>query len=78
MSQRESWIMFEIAERKPKTNVWNVLTKDGQSLLGKVAWFGRWRRYAFFPEEATVFEHQCLDDIRAFLVTETIDQRRKP
>lgn len=78
MAKVNSWIEFELAERKPKTKVWHVMTKDSWAFLGKIAWFGRWRRYSFFPAEGTVFEHQCLEEIRAFLVEETAEHHRKP
>lgn len=70
------WIDFNLAERKPKTNIWDVLVKDGPALLGQVRWFGRWRCYAFFPEDGTVFERQCLRDIADFCEEETKEQRR--
>lgn len=53
--------------RSRKTGLFTVRTKDGSIELGRISWFGRWRRYAFFPARDTVFEHQCLGDIAKFL-----------
>jgi hypothetical protein len=65
------WIIFSLKEDTGKTKKYFVFTKDefpSVSLkLGEIKWFGRWRQYAFFPEPETVFEHQCLKDIVAFM-----------
>jgi hypothetical protein len=61
------WIRFRrAAEQHPKTQVWDVTAKETDGYLGKVQWFGRWRRYAFFPETGCVFEHDCLKTIAIF------------
>jgi hypothetical protein len=49
-----------------KTVIWAVDAKDG-SVLGTVKWFGRWRKYCYFPEPNCVFEQTCLRDIAEFL-----------
>jgi hypothetical protein len=66
-SAEGKWITFEIAGRKPKTAVWNVLAKDGRIVLGQISWFGRWRGYAFFAAADLVFERTCLRDIADFI-----------
>jgi hypothetical protein len=57
-----------------RTLVWPVRTLEG-ALLGSVKWYGRWRKYAFFPEAGTVFETGCLRDIAGFCEVETMKQR---
>lgn len=69
------WIKFEKKETKTKTSVHEVLTKEGDELLGKIKWFPRWRCYSFFPEPNTVFERTCLTDIVKFV--EGLMQDRK-
>ena len=59
-----------------KTIRWNVKTKDGE-LLGRVSWFGRWRRYCFFPADGCVFEETCLNEISQFIVNRTHEHRVK-
>lgn len=59
-----------------KTSEWDVVGHKGV-LLGHVAWFGRWRKYVFFPSPATVFEQACLREIANFLERETREQREK-
>lgn len=48
-----------------KTKVWAVMTLDGTACLGRVAWFGPWRKYCYFPTEKTVYEQDCLRRIAA-------------
>ncbi|MGH9022590.1 MAG: hypothetical protein ACRDV9_05755 [Acidimicrobiia bacterium] len=59
-----------------KTEIWNVVAKDGGTVLGEVRWFGRWTQYAFFPNAGMVFEKTCLRDIATFCVDLTGAQRR--
>jgi hypothetical protein len=62
------WVMFSLApNQNPKTQVWDVKTKDESIPLGQIKWFGRWRKYAFFPFEDTVYENICLRDIAEFI-----------
>lgn len=64
------WIEF-VKLRKPtgrKTDIYQVVTKGGDSLLGQVSWYAPWRCYAFYPNSNCVFEKQCLQDITSFIV----------
>lgn len=70
------YIEFEIVERKPKTDVYNILSKSEGDVLGKVKYFPSWRQYTFFPEEGTVFSQSCLKDINKFL-QKLKDDRKK-
>ena len=53
-----------------KTNTWLVKTDDG-TVLGRIKWFGRWRCYAFHPDDTTLYEHECLRMIADFCETQT-------
>jgi hypothetical protein len=60
-----------------KTNVHQVLALDEYSTtLGVIRWFGRWRKYAFFPESDRVFEQTCLREIADFCEQETKARRK--
>lgn len=72
-----AWIRFEVAGSKPKTTVWNVVAKQGDVILGQIAWFARWRGYAFFPKPDMVFETTCLIDITRFIGQQNSEQRKK-
>jgi len=71
------YIEFKLIEHKPKTNVWEVNSKNHNICLGIIKWFGRWRQYAFFPESETVFNKDCLEDIRNFLINEMNKRRQR-
>jgi hypothetical protein len=72
-------IKFEelVFEKPRKTRAWSVISKHDDSYLGRVQWFGRWRKFAFFPEAVTTFEEQCLRDIANFVVAMTKEHRAK-
>lgn len=58
-----------------KTTVWEVCnTKEG-TRLGFVKWFGRWRKYAFFPIHERIFEEVCLREIALFCEERTKEHR---
>ena len=58
-----------------KTSLWRVRTTKGWH-LGYVKWFGRWRKYSFFPEEGSVFEEVCMREISDFIVARTQEHKR--
>jgi hypothetical protein len=68
-----NWIQFRGGgpSKSGKTKMWNVETIGGETILGTIAWFGRWRRYGFYPTSGTVFEQDCLRDIASFCEGET-------
>ena len=57
------YLDFKVIEYKPKTKVVSVTSKLHGDTLGIIKWYGAWRQYAFFPEEGTLFNKSCLDDI---------------
>jgi hypothetical protein len=61
------WIEFVLSEEKPKTKVWTVEVKENGDIIGTVKWYSGWRKYAFFPEDNTVYENDCLRDIADFI-----------
>ena len=78
------WIHFEPVPVGPdrKTSVWNVVTTGSEKevgglVLGKISWWGAWRKYAFFPQANTLYEQTCLRNIAQFIEEQT-QNRRKP
>ena len=71
------WITFQMEQRKPgaKTDIWHVWSAPGSAHLGTVKWYGRWRKYAFFPGMETLYEEDCLRDLAEFIESETLKQR---
>lgn len=66
------YVAFEEVEGKKKTKVWEVNGQTGW-MLGTVKWYPSWRRYAFFPREASslVFDPDCLFTIAKFCEDKT-------
>lgn len=66
-SWQGTYIQFHYAgaTKSGKTHKWNV--KNGETDLGEIKWFSRWRKYAFFPVASTVYEETCLSEIASFL-----------
>jgi hypothetical protein len=78
------WIQFQVVRNTSRTQVWQVAARDvsknqlaGPTILGEVKWFGKWRKYSFFPETNTVFEQDCLRDIAHFCYSRNTDHKWK-
>lgn len=71
------WIYFSEVPPKEgaKTKVWLVCAKADGGLLGAIRWFGRWRKYSFYPENGTVYEQDCLWDIADFVAQRTVEHK---
>ena len=70
------YLRFSILEPKPKTKVIGVWSSKSGDRLGLIKWFGRWRQYSFIPEDNTIFNVECLNDIQNH-IKEMMDERRK-
>ncbi len=70
-------IKFVPAQPKPKTKTWWVVNKYDDVSLGNIGWFGRWRRYSFFPNPDTVYEQVCLREIASFCEEQTEKHKEK-
>lgn len=46
-----------------KTEIWNVISKSSEFILGQIKWFSGWRQYCFFPSPHSVFNIGCMRDI---------------
>jgi hypothetical protein len=62
-----------------KTKIFGVVTKIGAKQLGKISWYGPWRRYCFYPifGDITIFEETCLRDIANFIEEQTKEHKEK-
>lgn len=62
-----------------KTDTWEIVSTGGRDILGHVKWFGRWRRFAFWPEPETVFDEVCMRELSDFCekVTQMRAEARK-
>ncbi len=67
MEAETKYLQFELVRDTGKTQVWEIHSRKGHGYLGDVRWLGRWRCYAFFPAQNTVFNKTCLKDIQEFI-----------
>lgn len=61
------YIFFKEIGKTDKTVLYGIFSKENNIKLGMLKWFGRWRKYCFFPEPNTVYCGDCLVDIQKFL-----------
>lgn len=71
------WIELARASESGRTHVWHVRSKSSGDLLGRVAWFGRWRQYAFHPVGDTVYNAQCMRDLADFCEWQNREKKRR-
>jgi hypothetical protein len=71
------YIQFVEDTPKPKTNVWEVVTRPGGVVIGVIQWYSPWRKYGFFPRDDTVYEQVCLREIAQFCENETASRKRQ-
>jgi len=73
----KKWIKFSRPRKSKsgKTKIWKGLSSYDDS-LGEIAWYGRWRKYAFSPEIYTVYEQDCLRKIAEFCEDESKKLRK--
>jgi len=71
----KSYVVFVLAKEGEKTNQWVVLSIH-DTVLGHVAWFGRWRQYTFSPQPNTTYSWGCLMEIANFLQGKNQEHRK--
>lgn len=59
--QPTKYLSFERVDNPGrKTMVWNVISQSSEIVLGRIAWYGPWRQYCFYPSNGTIFNTDCL------------------
>lgn len=76
ITKTTKYLMFRLFETKSKTEVYEVLSRNYSFTLGFIKWFGRWRKYCFFPDEDTVFDNKCMDEISRFCIELNEDYKK--
>jgi hypothetical protein len=61
----------ELSNVGKKTKWWEVTSTSTNAVLGIVKFYGAWRKFVFFPSDATLYDASCLRDIAAFAEQET-------
>jgi len=77
--EMDEWLDFVEVERKSKTRVYAVMSKNSRDILGQVKWYPAWRHYCFFPTLATETVHsdRCLMSISRFITKLNEDHKKK-
>ena len=61
------WFHNTKHHNKPKTEVWDVVSKSGNDILGQIKYFANWRQYIFEPMGKPYFSTGCMIDIINFI-----------
>lgn len=61
---------------KGKTKRITILSKRHCSVLGEIKWYGAWRQYTFWPDQGTIWNTQCLEDVQNY-IRALMAERRK-
>lgn len=79
MDVKSKWLEFHprITGFTGSTFQFEVWTKGKNYFLGDIKWFGRWRGYAFFPVDRTVFEWDCMRTLSDICEKMTKDHRKR-
>ena len=70
------YMIFHLVGDTGKTEIWNILSKSSEFVLGQIKWYSPWRQYCFFPSPNSVFNPTCMDDINKF-IKELMRKRRE-
>ena len=73
----DSHLTFNVIEEKPKTKVFEVVSKTDGAVLGHIAWHGPWRQYVFEPNISylTIWSEGCLKELIGFLERLKIERK---
>lgn len=45
-----------------------IRNKRTQDVLGRIEWFKLWHQYVFIPQEGSIWSHDCMEDVRQFIL----------
>ncbi len=63
----ESFTLLTKHAKTVKGSQWSVNCNETGYRTGIIAWFTRWKKLAFFPNDDTVFNEDCLTEIAEFI-----------
>jgi len=71
---KSKYMVFDKIGDTGKTEIWNIISKSSDFILGQIKWYGAWRQYCFWPSPLCVF-NVGMDDIKG-MINELMEQRR--
>jgi len=76
MMNKSKYVEFDMVGDTGKTEIWNIISKANEFILGQIKWHGPWGQYCFFPSPYSVFNPVCMKDISE-QIKELMAKRRK-
>lgn len=61
------YLEFKQVSHNGKTKRFEVISKLHGYSLGRISWHGAWRQYTFSPAFETIWNKECLSDVKNFL-----------
>lgn len=72
------FIIIESKQENKKTNIYYIYAdEDKEILLGRIKWYGPWRKYCFYPEDNIVWDNKCLTELVEYLNELNYEYKRK-
>lgn len=71
------YLEFRVIRDTGKTKVVSVDSKRQGSQLGVISWYGPWRQYVIFPNDDTLWNKGCLEDVNAY-IDSLVAERTQP
>ena len=63
------YLLFEDWTPKDrKTRILHVISVNQGNTLGAIRWYGAWRQYCFYPSANTIWNTECLSEIRGAII----------
>lgn len=70
------WVRFVATQLEGHSmEAWRVEAREDEIELGYIKFYPRWRKFAFYPLNDTLFEADCLHDIANFCKKRSIEFR---
>lgn len=58
------YLKFIVVPQRSKTKIIDIINIRHDEVIGEIKWFGRWRQYCFYPNDNTIWNKTCLDDVQ--------------
>lgn len=69
------YLRFDDIEVKQKTKLIAIVNVHHDEHIGTIKWFGKWRQYCFYPNENTIWNKDCLNDVNS-VITKLMEERK--
>jgi hypothetical protein len=69
------YLKFDIVKDTGKTKLIFIINIHHDEVIGEIRWFSRWRQYCFSPNNNTIWNTECLNDVNA-VIKQLMDERK--